>query len=114
MLPIIDTLSAILRRTLKGMKFMEADKSHIHHLLMRQFGHRNTVIIMCGLTALFGLSAFAYMINRNIGFLVMVIILLAVEIFIEKSAMISEKFHPLIGLWYRIQRKSRKIFKKVG
>ena len=53
MLPIIDTLSAILRRTLKGMKFMEADKSHIHHLLMRQFGHRNTVIIMCGLTALF-------------------------------------------------------------
>ena len=58
MLPIIDTLSAILRRTLKGMKFMEADKSHIHHLLMRQFGHRNTVIIMCGLTALFGLSAF--------------------------------------------------------
>ena len=114
MLPIIDTLSAILRRTLKGMKFMEADKSHIHHLLMRHFGHRNTVIIMCGLTALFGLSAFAYMINRNIGFLVMVIILLAVEIFIEKSAMISEKFHPLIGLWHRIQRKSRKIFKKVG
>ena len=49
----------------------------------------------------------AYMINRNIGFLVMVIILLAVEIFIEKSAMISEKFHPLIGLWHRIQRKSR-------
>jgi len=40
--------------------------------------------------------------------------LLAVEIFIEKSAMISEKFHPLIGLWHRIQRKSRKIFKKVG
>ena len=79
-----------------------------------EFGHRNTVIIMCGLTALFGLSAFAYMINRNIGFLVMVIILLAVEIFIEKSAMISEKFHPLIGLWHRIQRKSRKIFKKVG
>ena len=114
MLPIIDTLSAILRRTLKGMKFMEADKSHIHHLLMRQFGHRNTVIIMCGLTALFGLSAFAYMINRNIGFFVMVVILLAVEIFIEKSAMISEKFHPLIGLWHRIQRKYRKIFKKVG
>ena len=44
----------------------------------------------------------------------MVIILLAVEIFIEKSAMISEKFHPLIGLWHRIQRKSRKIFKKVA
>lgn len=105
MLPIIDTLSAILRRTLKGMKFMEADKSHLHHLLMKQFGHRNTVIIMCGLTALFGLSAFAYMINRNIGFLVMVIILFGVELFIEKSAMISEHFHPLMGIYHRFKRK---------
>ena len=34
MIPIIDTLSAILRRTLKGMKFMQADKSHLHHLLL--------------------------------------------------------------------------------
>ena len=75
---------------------------------MRQFGHRNTVIIMCGLTSLFGLSAFAYMINRNIGFIVMIIILLSVELFIEKSAMISEKFHPLIGLWHRIQRNIKK------
>ena len=38
MVPIIDTLSAILRRTLKGQRFMQADKSHLHHLLMRQFG----------------------------------------------------------------------------
>ena len=65
MLPIIDTLSAILRRTLKGMKFMQADKSHIHHLLMKQFGHGKTVIIMCGITSLFGLSAFIYMINKT-------------------------------------------------
>lgn len=105
MLPIIDTLSAILRRTLKGMKFMQADKSHIHHLLMKQFGHGNTVIIMCGITALFGLSAYAYLINSRIGFTVMVLILLGVEIFIEKSAMISEHFHPLMGLWRRIKMK---------
>lgn len=105
MLPIIDTLSAILRRTLKGMKFMQADKSHIHHLLMKQFGHGNTVIIMCGITALFGLSAYAYLINSVIGFTVMILILLGVEIFIEKSAMISEHFHPLMGLWRRIKLK---------
>lgn len=105
MLPIIDTLSAILRRTLKGMKFMQADKSHIHHLLMKQFGHRNTVVIMCGVTALFGLSAFAYLINRDIGFLVMLIILFGVELFIEKSAMISEQFHPLLGLYRRVKEK---------
>ncbi|WP_296242589.1 MraY family glycosyltransferase [uncultured Faecalicoccus sp.] len=111
MVPIIDTLSAILRRTLKGQRFMEADKSHLHHLLMRQFGHRNTVIIMCGLTALFGLSAFVYMINRNIGFIVMLVMLFAVELFIEKSGMISNHYHPLLSLerGVRAKIKNRKI-----
>jgi UDP-GlcNAc:undecaprenyl-phosphate GlcNAc-1-phosphate transferase len=111
LLPIIDTLSAILRRTLKGMKFSQADKSHIHHLLMNQFGHPRTVLIMCGLTTLFGMSALLYMINKPVGFLVLVALLIGVELFIEKSAMISEKFHPLMGLWRRIKRKYRKIKK---
>lgn len=105
MIPIIDTLSAILRRTIKGMKFMQADKSHIHHLLMAQFGHTKTVIIMCGLTALFGLCAYTYLFNTKIGVAVMVILLLGVELFIEKSAMISEKFHPLLGMYRKIHKK---------
>lgn len=109
MIPIIDTVSAILRRTLKGMKFSQADKSHLHHLLMRQFGHGPTVIIMCALTSLFGISAFMYLINKTIGFIVMLIILFGVELFIEKSAMISEKFHPILGLWRRIKEKVFKI-----
>ena len=104
-IPIIDTLSAILRRTIKGMKFMQADKSHIHHLLMAQFGHQNTVIIMFGLTALFGLCAYVYLFNTMIGFAVMLALLLVVELFIEKSAMISEHFHPLMGLYRRIRRR---------
>ncbi len=108
MLPIIDTLSAILRRTLKGMKFLQADKSHIHHLLMNQFGHRNTVIIMCGITALFGLSAYIYILNDWIGLASLFVILLGVELFIEKSAMISEHFHPLMGLWRRIRAKLKR------
>lgn len=112
MLPIIDTLSAILRRTLKGMKFMQADKSHIHHLLMNQFGHRNTVVIMCGITALFGLSAFIYMINQLIGLVVIAILLFGIELFIENSAMINERFHPLIGLYHRISRKYRQFKSK--
>lgn len=112
MIPIVDTLSAILRRTLKGMKFSQADKSHLHHLLMNQFGHRNTVIIMCGLTTLFGLSAYSYMLNKNIGFFVMLVILFCVELFIEKSAMISEKFHPLLGIYHRLKKGASKVKNK--
>ena len=107
MIPIIDTLSAILRRTIKGMKFMQADKSHIHHLLMAQFGHTKTVIIMCGLTALFGMCAYVYLFNTKIGFAVMLLLLLGVEIFIEKSAMISEHFHPLMSLYAKICKKMK-------
>lgn len=101
LLPIIDTLSAILRRTLKGMKFMQADKNHIHHTLMRQYGHRNTVIIMCGMTALFGISAIIYMLNTSIGLLVIFILLFGIELFIENTGMINERFHPVIGLYHR-------------
>lgn len=104
-LPIIDTVSAILRRTLKKKRFMEADKSHLHHLLMNQFGHRNTVVIMCGMTALFGLSAYGYILNEGMGMLLMLFLLFLVELFIEKSGMISEKYHPIIGLCRRIKRK---------
>lgn len=92
---------------------MEADKSHLHHMLMKQFGHRNTVVIMCGLTALFGLSAFVYMINRNIGFLTMLVILMGVELFIEKSEMISKHYHPMIGVYHRISRKWEAFRKKM-
>lgn len=64
---------------------------------------------MCGLTALFGLSAYVYLLNRNMGFFVMLAILVVVELFIEKSAMISEKFHPLIGLYRRMKRMAKRV-----
>lgn len=101
LLPIVDTLSAILRRTLKGMKFMQADKSHIHHLLMKQFGHRNTVIIMCGITALFGICAFVYLLNPVFGLGVIFVMVVGLELFIENSGMINEHFHPVIGVYHR-------------
>ena len=112
MVPIIDTLSAILRRTLKGQRFMQADKSHLHHLLMRQFGHRNTVIILCGVTSLFGVSAFVYMINRTIGFFVMLAILFGVELFIEKSSMISNHYHPILSVSHWIQAQGIRLKNK--
>lgn len=112
-IPIIDTLSAILRRVLKGQRFMQADKSHLHHLLMSQYGHRNTVLIICSLTALFGVSAFVYMINRNIGFMVMLGMLFFVELFIEKSAMISKHYHPLLSLYSGIWMQIRKFIGKI-
>ncbi len=110
--PIIDTLGAILRRKLSGHKFSEADKKHVHHLLMQKFGQRNTVIILYIVTALFGFTAYIYLINKTAGFIVLSIFVLIVELFIEGSHMISSKYHPLLSLIKTVKRKTLKILKK--
>lgn len=97
-IPIIDTISAILRRKLSGKSFSDADKNHLHHVLMRRFGHRNTVLLLYAVTALFGVTAYIYIINKVLGLIVLFIIAFGVEIFIEASGMISQQYHPLISL----------------
>lgn len=104
-IPIIDTLGAILRRKLKGHKFSQADKEHIHHILMRKFGHRNTVLILYVVTALFGFTAYMYLINKNTGFFLLFIIAIIVEMFIEITGMISPSYHPILGIIRRIKKR---------
>lgn len=106
LLPIIDTLSAIARRKIKGESFSTADRSHLHHQLLKRFGHEKTVIIMCGITFLFGLAAFLYIYNKKAGILLILMLLLLIEIFIERTGMISRNYRPVLGLLHRILSKS--------
>lgn len=112
MVPIIDTLGAIVRRKLSGHKFSEADKKHVHHLLMQRFGQRNTVLILYVVTALFGFTAYIYLINKTAGFIALFIIAVFVEIFIEGSGMIAKNYHPLLSMLQSIKRKSIAYIKK--
>ena len=51
--PILDTLWAILRRTISRQGFSTADKKHLHHRLMNlRHGHRRAVLILWAWTAL--------------------------------------------------------------
>ncbi len=102
LLPIIDTLSAIVRRKIKGQSFSTADKSHLHHQLMKRFGHGKTVLIMCGITFLFGLAAFLYIYSRRLGFFFILILLCIIEVFIEKTGMISRSYRPILGFLNRV------------
>ncbi|MEG0981135.1 MAG: MraY family glycosyltransferase [Erysipelotrichaceae bacterium] len=103
--PIVDTISAILRRVAAGHKFSEADKNHLHHVLMRRFGHRNTVLILYGVTALFGVTAYVYIINKLAGLITLFIICIVIEIFIETSGMISPSYHPILSVLNRLKGK---------
>lgn len=109
-LPIVDTFSAILRRKIKKMPIDQADRSHLHHQLMQRFGQTNSVIIMCGITFGFGISAFIYIYNRTAGLIVMLLLLLTVELFIERTGMISPHFHPLHSAFRWVGKTLLRIF----
>lgn len=56
--PIFDTTFAIFRRLLSGKSIMAADKNHLHHrLLNKGFSQKKTVLILYGISAIFGLFA---------------------------------------------------------
>lgn len=55
-LPILDTGISVVRRFLSGKALFAADREHIHHrLLKRGFSQRQVVIILYGVSAVFGL-----------------------------------------------------------
>ena len=99
-IPISDTLMAIIRRKLQGKKISEADRGHLHHTLMFKLGlgHRNTVIVLYIVTFLFGISAIIMYFDEIAGLILFIILLIGFEIFIEKTGMINEGFHPLTSL----------------
>lgn len=56
--PIFDTTFAIFRRLLNGQSVMAADKGHLHHrLLNKGFSQKKTVLILYGISSIFGLFA---------------------------------------------------------
>jgi UDP-GlcNAc:undecaprenyl-phosphate GlcNAc-1-phosphate transferase len=55
-LPILETSLSIVRRLIGGRPIFTADREHIHHkLLQRGLSHRQVVIVLYGVSALFAL-----------------------------------------------------------
>ena len=82
-LPIFDTLWAIIRRIIKGKSIkaiFKADKGHLHHLIVaRGFSQKQSVLILYGIAATFGLFAIIMLesgIWKALSFLLMVIVAL--------------------------------------
>ena len=103
-IPISDTLIAIIRRKLKGQKIMEADRGHLHHVLMfkLKLGHRRTVLILYFVTLMFALASILTYFNPVKGLAVIIIMILAADVFIEYTGMINPRWHPILSLMNRI------------
>ena len=55
-LPILETTLSVLRRFIGGRPVFTADREHIHHKLLAQgFSHRQVVIVLYGVSALFAM-----------------------------------------------------------
>ncbi len=110
-IPISDTLIAILRRKLKGQKISEADRGHLHHILMIKLnlGHKRTVLILYVVTLLFASSAVLSYFNGRLGLILILILLVGFDIFIEFTGMINPSFHPLLSLSYRLFKHPKMI-----
>jgi len=64
--PLLDTITAPLRRFMRGRDMFEPDKRHVHHkLLSRGWSQRQAVLFLYGITIFLALSALVLVNLRN-------------------------------------------------
>lgn len=92
-IPILDTVFAIIRRTLKKEPIYKPDKEHLHHQLLKLgLSHRNTVLAIYAMNILFALASIIYTINdKKLGTIIYIIIFLLIILIITKTSIIAEK-----------------------
>lgn len=98
--PISDTFFAIVRRLRSGKKWSDPDKSHLHHrLLDLGFSHRQTVMIIYAMAAMFGLAAVIFSMAKVWGAILLIaLILVAIELFVEIIGLAGKNYKPLLNL----------------
>ncbi len=99
--PILDTLFAIIRRLLKHQSISTPDKQHLHHQLLKmKFSHRNTVLIIYAITALFSTASILYTLHDTsdvfIGRIIYGILLIIVVIFVFKTDIITSRREKVV------------------
>lgn len=100
MVPIMDTLIAIVRRKLQHKSFSEADKSHLHHKLMfsLELGQTKSVLTLYCATILFSLCSYLYLYNKVAATLLFLGLMFIFEIFVELTGMIDRKYKPILTI----------------
>lgn len=90
--PILDTICAIIRRKLKGESIGNPDKSHFHHqLLRRNCSVSIAVIIIYIITILFSTASIIWLlVDKEIGYIIYGILMLILIVFVFKTDILFE------------------------
>ncbi|PAE44445.1 glycosyltransferase family 4 protein [Bacillus sp. 7884-1] len=113
--PISDTIFAILRRIINKQPLSAPDKSHLHHCLLRLgYSHRETVLIIYAMAALFGLLAIVFSQAKLWGAMLLgAVLLFFIEIIAEKIGLFGREFNPLLKLLRTFRFSPEKNRKKI-
>ncbi|MFM9281946.1 glycosyltransferase family 4 protein [Paenibacillus jiagnxiensis] len=109
--PLSDTFFAIVRRKLQKKPIFSPDKGHLHHCLRELgFSHRQTVLIIYGIAAFFGVLAViqtsAAMAEANwVTFVVICIMMFFLQIGAEVIGLVGKTKKPIINLLLRLRVK---------
>lgn len=109
--PLSDTFFAIIRRWVHKKPIFAPDKGHLHHCL-RELGlsHRQTVLLIYGIAAFFGVLAIiqssAALNEANwVTFLVICVMMFVLQIGAELIGLVGKTKRPLLGLFARLRIK---------
>ncbi len=108
-IPISDTLFAIVRRLVHKKPFFSPDKSHLHHCLLRLgLSHRQTVLAIYAMSAFFGLAAVMLTMSTLwISMIIICIILIVIELLVERVGLISADYRPMLNFFRRLANVRR-------
>lgn len=106
--PITDTVLAIVRRTISGKKFYEADKMHLHHrLLSLGLTHRGAVYVIYAISFMFAIVAFLFNLSSRLGGILLIVALVfGVEILSELIGILGENRTPILNIFRFIGNSS--------
>ena len=92
--PILDTLFAIIRRTLKGEKIYEGDACHVHHqLLNRNNSQVKTVLTIYFINSLFAFASIVYILDgaHKISYYVYAALAIIVILFVWNTNILFDR-----------------------
>ncbi|NUF98553.1 undecaprenyl/decaprenyl-phosphate alpha-N-acetylglucosaminyl 1-phosphate transferase [Lactobacillus mellis] len=96
--PITDTVYAMLRRFLNNRPISQADRHHLHHRLMQLgLSHRQTVLVIYGLSLVFAFIALLYPVSSFWGGILLTIaVVIGLELFVESIGLVGKNRQPLL------------------
>lgn len=107
--PIIDTFVAIIRRIVQKRPISSPDSSHFHHRLVSLgMSHKQSVLFMYGLSAMFSMAAILLSMSTIWGaVLIAGVVLVVIQMLIETLELIDSTYKPLTKFMTRGRRSNR-------